>query len=43
MVAPAVGRIVAEAVLGEAWDPLLNVLDAGRFEEGRLVPEPTVV
>jgi sarcosine oxidase, subunit beta len=43
MVAPAVGRIVAEAVLGEAWDPLLNVLDARRFEEGRLVPEPTVV
>jgi sarcosine oxidase subunit beta len=43
MVAPAVGRIVAEAVLGEARDPLLDVLDAQRFEEGRLVPEPSVV
>jgi sarcosine oxidase subunit beta len=43
MVAPAVGRIVAEAVLGEARDPLLDVLDAQRFEDGRLVPEPSVV
>ena len=43
MLAPAVGRIVAEAVLGEARDPFLDVLDAARFAEGRLVPEPSVV
>jgi sarcosine oxidase, subunit beta len=43
MVAPAVGRIIAEAVLGKARDPLLNALDAERFHEGRLVPEPSVV
>jgi glycine/D-amino acid oxidase-like deaminating enzyme len=43
MQAPAVGRIVAEAVLGEAHDPLLDVLDADRFAEGRLIPEPSVV
>jgi sarcosine oxidase subunit beta len=43
MVAPAAGRIVAHAILGDARDPLLDVLDARRFEEGRLVPEPSVV
>lgn len=43
MLAPAVGRIMAEAVLGQARDPLLDVLDAERFAEGRLVPEPSVV
>jgi sarcosine oxidase, subunit beta len=43
MVAPAVGRIMAEAVLGQARDPLLDVLHAKRFAEGRLVPEPSVV
>lgn len=42
MIAPAVGRIVAAAVAGE-HDPVLDVLDARRFEEGRLVPEPQVV
>ena len=42
MIAPAVGRIVAAGVLGEP-DPILDVLDAGRFAEGRLVPEPQVV
>jgi len=43
MQAPAVGRIVAESVLGTGPDPALAVFDAGRFAEGRLVPEPNVV
>jgi sarcosine oxidase subunit beta len=43
MLAPAVGRIIAESVLGEREDAALSVLDAGRFAEGRLVPEPQVV
>ena len=42
MIAPAVGRIVTAGVLGER-DPVLDVLDAGRFLEGRLVPESQVV
>jgi sarcosine oxidase subunit beta len=43
MLAPAVGRILAESVLGEREDAALSVLDAARFAEGRLVPEPQVV
>jgi sarcosine oxidase subunit beta len=43
MQAPAVGRIVAESVLGAGSDPALDVFDAARFAEGRLVPEPSVV
>jgi sarcosine oxidase, subunit beta len=43
MLAPAVGRIIAESVIEERDDPALEVLDAGRFSEGRLVPEPQVV
>jgi sarcosine oxidase subunit beta len=43
MQAPAIGRIVAESVLGVGSDPTLAVLDADRFSEGRLVPEPSVV
>jgi glycine/D-amino acid oxidase-like deaminating enzyme len=43
MQAPAVGRIVAESVLGTGSDPVLGVFDAARFAEGRLVPEPSVV
>jgi glycine/D-amino acid oxidase-like deaminating enzyme len=43
MLAPAVGRILAEAVTGDAEDEALAVLDAGRFAEGRLIPEPQVV
>ncbi len=43
MQAPAVGRIIAESVLGAGSDPTLGVFDAGRFAEGRLVPEPSVV
>jgi len=42
MIAPAVARIVAAGVLGEP-DPVLRILDAGRFREGRLVPESQVV
>jgi sarcosine oxidase subunit beta len=36
-------RIVAGAVLGEEADPALAVLDAARFAEDRLVPEPAIV
>lgn len=43
MQAPAVGRIVAQSVLGAGHDPALDVFDAGRFAEARLVPEPSVV
>jgi sarcosine oxidase subunit beta len=43
MLAPAVGRIIAESVLEKKEDAALGVLDAGRFAEGRLVPEPQVV
>jgi sarcosine oxidase subunit beta len=42
MIAPAVARIVTAGVLGEP-DPVLTILDAGRFAEGRLVPESQVV
>ena len=42
MIAPAVARIVAAGVVGEP-DPVLEILDAGRFREGRLVPESQVV
>src|SRR5438132_9285533 len=43
MLAPAVGRIIAESVLGESEDPALGVLDAGRVAGGRQIPEPQVV
>src|SRR6266545_3611830 len=43
MLAPAVGRIIAECVIGGHEGAALTVLDAGRFSEGRLVPEPQVV
>ena len=43
MLAPAVGRIVAEAIAGTAEDEALTILDARRFAEGRLVPEHQVV
>src|SRR5262245_16757851 len=43
MVAPAVGRIIADAVIDGREDPILTVLDAQRFSEGRLVPEQEVV
>jgi len=43
MLAPAVGRIVAESVLDGRDDPALGVLDRARFAAGRLVPEPQIV
>jgi sarcosine oxidase, subunit beta len=42
MIAPAVARILAEALEG-SHDEVLDVLDPRRFAEGRLVPEPQVV
>ena len=43
MLAPAVGRMITESVIDGREDSALTVLDAGRFAEGRLVPEPQVV
>lgn len=43
MIAPAVARIVADAVLEGRRDDVLDVLDATRFAEGRPVPEPQLV
>jgi sarcosine oxidase subunit beta len=43
MQAPAVGRILAEAIIDGREDEALRVLDPGRFAEGRLVPEPQIV
>ena len=42
MIAPAVARIVADAVAG-LDDPVLDVLGVERFAAGRLVPEPQLV
>ena len=42
MIAPAVARIVADAVEGEL-DPVLDILGHERFASGRLVPEPQLV
>jgi sarcosine oxidase subunit beta len=43
MLAPAVGRILADAMTGAGEDEALGVLDLGRFAADRLVPEPQVV
>jgi sarcosine oxidase subunit beta len=43
MLAPAVARIVADAVMGEPLDPTLTTLGAERFAENRLVPERQLV
>jgi sarcosine oxidase subunit beta len=43
MIAPAVARILADAILDGEHDEALAILDAGRFEEERLVPEPQLV
>lgn len=43
MLAPAVGRILADAIAGKRESEALHVLDAARFASGRLVPEPQVV
>ncbi len=43
MLAPAVGRIIAEAKALGREDEALRLLDASRFAEARLLPEPQVV
>jgi sarcosine oxidase subunit beta len=43
MIAPAVARILADAILEGREDEALHVLDPDRFADGRLVPEPQVV
>ena len=43
MIAPTVGRIVADAVLGEPADEALAVLDVARFTENRPVPESQLI
>lgn len=43
MLAPAVARIVADAVMGDRLDPTLTTLGAERFAENRLVPERQLV
>jgi len=43
MIAPAVARIVADAVLGAPPDGALAILDVARFAENRPVPEPQLV
>ncbi len=43
MLAPAVGRVLGDAITGSSEDDALAVLDPERFGEGRLVPEPQVV
>ncbi|HEY2543865.1 MAG TPA: FAD-dependent oxidoreductase [Gaiellaceae bacterium] len=42
MIAPAVARILADAVTGTR-DPILDILGIDRFAAGRLVPEPQLV
>ena len=42
MIAPAVARIIADALVGK-HDPVLDVLGADRFATGRLVSEPQLV
>ena len=43
MIAPAVARLIADAVTGEAPGEPLEVLDLARFAEKRPVPEPQLV
>jgi sarcosine oxidase subunit beta len=43
MIAPAVARILAGAILDGVEDEALAILDAARFAEGRPVPEPQLV
>jgi sarcosine oxidase, subunit beta len=43
MIAPEIGRAVAEIVAGGTADPLLDELRPDRFERGELVPETRVV
>jgi sarcosine oxidase subunit beta len=43
MLAPAVGRILADAIAGGENDKALDLLGLARFAEGRQLPEPQVV
>jgi sarcosine oxidase subunit beta len=43
MHAPAVGRLLAEAIVEGREDEALRLLDPARFDEGRPLPEPQVV
>jgi sarcosine oxidase subunit beta len=43
MLAPAVARIVADAVTGQVLDPALTMFGSARFADGRLVPERQLV
>jgi glycine/D-amino acid oxidase-like deaminating enzyme len=43
MHAPAVGRVLAEAIVEGREDQALRLFDAARFDEGRPLPEPQVV
>jgi sarcosine oxidase subunit beta len=43
MIAPAVARILSDAILDGRDDEALGVLDPSRFADGRLVPEPQLV
>jgi sarcosine oxidase subunit beta len=43
MIAPAVARILADAILEGRHDEALSVLDVARFAENRPVPEPQLV
>ena len=43
MIAPAVARILADAILDGERDEALSVLDVARFAENRLVPEPQLI
>jgi glycine/D-amino acid oxidase-like deaminating enzyme len=43
MIAPAVARILADAILDGRRDETLGVLDSARFAENRPVPEPQLV
>ena len=43
MIAPAVARILADAILDGTRDESLAVLDSARLVENRRVPEPQLV
>jgi sarcosine oxidase subunit beta len=43
MIAPAVARILADAILDGRRDEALDVLDVARFAENRPVPEPQLI
>jgi sarcosine oxidase subunit beta len=43
MIAPAVARMIADVVVDGEVDPALAALDAGRFADDRLLPEPQLV